>query len=159
MIASGDRSPPKRGRGPSPGATTTTPTNPSASPTYEEIGHLPDIPPLEDDGNNLTFWKFRVEMALSLQDLWGVVDGMDEMPDATADPKRFAEWKSRDLKARAQITLALKDGPLTSVLDATTARECWKRVSDRTIANESRSARPFSSVKSYSRPLCPIPSR
>lgn len=27
-------------------------------------------------------------------------------------------------------TLALKYGPLTSVLDATTARECWKRVSD-----------------------------
>ena len=71
-------------------------------------------------------------MILSLQDLWGVVDGTDEMPDATTDPKGFAEWKSRDLKARAQIILALKDEPLKVVLDsdATTARECWKRVSD-----------------------------
>jgi gag-polypeptide of LTR copia-type len=130
MIASGAKSPPRRGRSPSAGATTTIPTNTSAYPTCEVIRCLPDVPPLEDDGNNFTLWKFRVEMVLSLQDLWGVVDGMDEMPDATTDPKGFAEWKSRDLKARAQITLALKDEPLKSVLDATTARECWKRVSD-----------------------------
>ena len=69
-------------------------------------------------------------MVLRLQDLWGVVDGTDEMPDSTIDPKGFSEWKSRDLKARAQITLALKDEPLKSVLDATTAGECWRRVSD-----------------------------
>ena len=30
-------------------------------------------------------------MDLSLQDLWGVVDGMDKMPDATTDPKGFAK--------------------------------------------------------------------
>lgn len=106
------------------------PTHSSAPLTCEEIRCLPDVPPLEDDGNNLTFWKFRVEMLLGLQDLWGAVDGTDEMPDATTDPKGFAEWKARDLKARAQITLALKDEPLKSVLDATTARECWTRVSD-----------------------------
>jgi hypothetical protein len=68
--------------------------------------------------------SLRVEMVLSLRDLWGVADGTDEMPDATTDPKGFAEWKSRDLKARAQISLALKDEPLKYVLDATTAREC-----------------------------------
>jgi hypothetical protein len=106
------------------------PTNSPASPTCEEIVCIPDIPPLEDDGNNFTLWKFRVEMTLSLQDLWGVVDGTDEMPNTITDPKGFAEWKSKDLKARAQITLALKDEPLKFVLDATTARECWKRVSD-----------------------------
>ena len=131
MIASGARSPPKRERRPSAGATITMPTNSSASLTWKEIRFLPDIPPLETDGNNLILWKFRVEMALSLQDLWGVVDGTDEMPDgATTDPKALADWKSRDLKARAQITLAFKDEPLKSVLDATTARECWKGVSE-----------------------------
>jgi hypothetical protein len=45
------------------------------------------------------------EMVLSLQDLWGVVDGMDEMPDATTDPKGFAEWKSRDLSKRERKSL------------------------------------------------------
>ncbi len=130
MIATAARSSPKRGKAPSGKAAIITLMNSSASATAEESGHLPDIPFLEDDGNDFAFWKFRVEMALSLQDLWGVVSGMDKMPDATANPKGFAEWKSRDRKARAQITLALKDGPFYSVLDATTARECWERVSD-----------------------------
>ena len=130
MLALDAKSPPKCGGGPSAGVTTAKPTNLPASPTCEEIRCLPHIPPLEDDGNNFTLWKFRVEMMLSLQNLWGIVDGTDEMPDATTDTKGLAEWKSRDLKARAQITLALKDEPLKAVLDATTARECWKRVSD-----------------------------
>jgi hypothetical protein len=131
MIASGAKSPPKPGRGPSAGGVTPTMrTNSPASPTCEEIRCLPDISPLEYDGNNLTLWKFRVEVVLSLQDLWVVVDGTDEMPYATTDPKGFAQWKSRDLKARTQVTLALGDEPLKSVLDATTARECWRRVSD-----------------------------
>ena len=69
-------------------------------------------------------------MALSLQDLWAVVNRTDETPDATTDPNGFAEWKSRDLKARAQIILVLKDEPLKSMLGATTARECWERVLD-----------------------------
>jgi hypothetical protein len=142
MIASGAGSPPKREleRGPSESAvatvTTTMPANSPAPLTREEIRFLPDIPPLENDGNNFALWKLRIEMVLSLQDLWsGVVDGTDESetapsPDAAADPKMFAEWKSRDLKARAQIVLTLKDEPLKSVLDATTARECWKGVSE-----------------------------
>ena len=58
------------------------------------------------------------------------VNGTDKTPDTTTDPNGFAEWKSRDLKARAQIILALKDELLKSVLGATTARECWERVSD-----------------------------
>jgi hypothetical protein len=114
---------------------------PSATPSLEsskELEHsarLYDIPPLEDDGKNYVCWKFRTETLLKLWDLWGIVNGDVPKPDpssASDNDERAAaaaEWSHKDLEARAQITLTLKDDPLRSVLDATTAKECWDKLS------------------------------
>src|SRR6266702_1203419 len=52
-------------------------------------------------------------------------------PDPTTDATTHAEWAHKDQKAFAQITLTLKDKPFNSVLFATTAKECWDKLSER----------------------------
>jgi LTR polyprotein gag-polypeptide-like protein len=89
---------------------------------------LYDIPYLEDDGNNYTFWKFCSQMVLNLCDLWTTVDGTITQPAQSAPQDKWAKWSCNDCEARAQITLTLKDEPLNSVLDATTAKDCWDRL-------------------------------
>jgi hypothetical protein len=90
-----------------------------------------DIPFLDDNGSNFAFWQFRVRMVLELRDLWVLVDGSKAKPDEKADATGYADWISKDREARAQITLTLKDEPLNSVLFATTAKECWDKLSER----------------------------
>lgn len=63
-------------------------------------------------------------MILDVRGLWELVDGTQTTaPDATADPNGYADWLARDKEARAQITLTLKDEPLSGVLHASTAAE------------------------------------
>jgi len=70
-------------------------------------------------------------MVLNLRDLWGVVDGTEAKPEPSASHEEHKKWHLNDLEARAQITLTLKDVPLTLVLDATTAKECWDKLLSR----------------------------
>jgi gag-polypeptide of LTR copia-type len=93
--------------------------------------HIYDIPPLEDDWNNYLSWKYQAEMVLSLQGLWAIVDGTLPKPDPSADPTAVADWSHKDRNAHAQIALSLKDGPLNTVCGATSARECWDKLSVR----------------------------
>ena len=92
--------------------------------------HMFDIPFLDDSGSNFAFWRFRVCMVLELHDLWALVDGSKTKPDEKADATGYADWISKDRKARAQITLTLKDEPLNSVLFATNAKDCWDKLSE-----------------------------
>jgi LTR polyprotein gag-polypeptide-like protein len=109
-------SPPQGGNGPSAGAVTqASKGNP----------RLYDIPYLEDDGNNYTFWKFHSQMVLDLRDLWTTVDGTITQPAQSAPQDEWVKW------SHAQITLTLKDEPLNSVLDATTAKDYWDRLASR----------------------------
>jgi hypothetical protein len=85
---------------------------------------LYDVPYLKDDGNNYAFWKYRVHMVLDLCDLWTTVDGTISQPPLLAPPEDLAKWSHNDHKACTQITLTLKDKPLNSILDASTAKEC-----------------------------------
>jgi hypothetical protein len=111
------------GNTPSAGAAT------SSLAIFKDHPRLHDILPLEDDGNNYVCWKVRTETVLKLWDIWGIVNGNIPMPDSSAPPDERAEWSSKDLQARAQVILTLKDEPLHSVLDATTAKECWDKLS------------------------------
>jgi LTR polyprotein gag-polypeptide-like protein len=89
---------------------------------------LYDVPHLEDDGSNYASWKYHVQMDLNLRNLWGVVDGTEAKPEPSASHEERKKWGRNDLEARAQITLTLKDEPLSLVLDATTAKECWDKL-------------------------------
>ncbi|KIK12904.1 hypothetical protein PISMIDRAFT_18377 [Pisolithus microcarpus 441] len=112
-------------------ATTTATTSLSAKSSHAS-SHLYDIPSLDDEGSNFQTWKYRVEMILDVRGLWDIVGGTSTTaPDPNADPAGHAEWLLKDKEARAQITLTLKDEPLSGVLHATTAAQVWTKLCQR----------------------------
>jgi hypothetical protein len=76
-------------------------------------------------------WKFRIQLVLEVRELWTVVDGTFPKPNATTDSIEYADWCYKDREARLQIVLTLRDGPLTVVMGAKTAKEFWDRLSAR----------------------------
>ena len=95
------------------------------------LSHLYDVPSLEDDGTNFQMWKFRVRMILGVRGLWKIVNGDETKPDETTHPTESEEWLSKDREALAQITLTLKDEPLSGVLYMMTSAEAWRKLSER----------------------------
>jgi len=75
-------------------------------------------------------WKFHVQTVLGVQHLWSVVSGEDPKPDAATQPDELEEWLTKDKEAHAQLTLTLKDEPLSRVLYSTTSAEVWKKLSE-----------------------------
>ena len=75
-------------------------------------------------------WKFCVQTVLGVRHLWSVVSGEDPKPDAATQPDKFEEWLAKDKEAHAQLTLTLKDKPLSRVLYSTTSAEVWKKLSE-----------------------------
>jgi LTR polyprotein gag-polypeptide-like protein len=110
---------PSGGNAPSAGAVIQIPDAFKGNPCLYNVLYL------KDDGNNYAFWKYRVHIVLDLHDLWTTVDGTISQPPLSAPPEDLAKWSHNDCEAHAQITLTLKDEPLNSVLDASTAKECW----------------------------------
>ena len=92
---------------------------------------LYDIPSLDNDGTNFHMWKFRVQTVLGVQHLWSVVSGEDPKLDAATQPDKLEEWLVKDKEAHAQLTLTLKDKPLSRVLYSTTSAQVWKLLSER----------------------------
>ncbi len=98
---------------------------------------LYDIPSLENDGNNFQVWKFRILMVLDVRGLLPLVNGTEIKPvvdpkakaeDIAAMTEKIADWDRRDKEARAQITLTLKDEPLSGVIHAVSASDVWDKL-------------------------------
>ena len=70
-------------------------------------------------------------MILGVRGLWKIVNGDETKPDETTHLTESEEWLSKDREALAQITLTLKDKPLSGVLYTTTSAEAWRKLSDR----------------------------
>jgi len=75
-------------------------------------------------------WKFRVQTVLGVRHLWSVISREDPKPDAATQPDELEEWLAKDKEAHAQLTLTLKDEPLSGVLYSTTSAEVWKKLSE-----------------------------
>jgi len=105
----------------------------AASAAVKSAGssRLYDVPSLENDGTNFQMWKFRVRMVLGVRGLWNIVSGDEAQPDETTHPIESEEWLLKDREAHAQITLTLKDEPLSGVLYTTTSAEAWRKLSER----------------------------
>ena len=103
----------------------------TASVKSAGTSRLYDVPSLEDDGTNFQMWKFHVWMVLGVRGLWKVVTGDEAQPDEVTHPAEHEDWLSKDREALAQITLTLKDEPLSGVLYTTTSAEAWKKLSER----------------------------
>ena len=122
-----------------PSISTAGPSNPPSASTAstslsarskQASSRLYDVASLENDGSNFQTWKYRITTVLDIRGLWEIVDGTEKKPD----PSKVAEleeWTAKDKEARAQITLTLKDEPLSGVLLATSAEEIWRKLSER----------------------------
>jgi len=76
----------------------------------------------------------------------------------TVDPTGSANWTRKDLEALWQISFTMRDGPLTYVLGAKSAKECWERLSTRYEGTQNTSLlveELFHTTLSESKPLEP----
>ena len=103
----------------------------TASVKSAGTSRLYDVPSLEDDGTNYQMWKFHVCMVLGVRGLWKVITGDEAQLDEVTHPAKHEDWLSRDREALAQITLTLKDEPLSGVLYTMTSADAWKKLSER----------------------------
>ena len=70
-------------------------------------------------------------MILGVRGLWKIVTGDEAQPDEVTHPVKNEEWLLKDQEALVQITLTLKDKPLSGVLYTTMSAEAWKNLSER----------------------------
>ncbi|KIK91779.1 hypothetical protein PAXRUDRAFT_38013, partial [Paxillus rubicundulus Ve08.2h10] len=90
---------------------------------------LYDVLSLKNNGSNFQYWKHRVLTVLNLRGLMGLINGTESKPDPS-NPLVLENWVIRDKEAQAQITLTLKDKPLSGVLYVNTAQEAWKKLKE-----------------------------
>ena len=102
-----------------------------ASKAPQGSSRLFDVPSLNNDGMNFQMWKFCIQTILGVHHIWGVVSGDDAKPDQATHPTEYEEWLTKDKEAHVQITLTLKDEPLSRVLYSTTSAEVWRKLSER----------------------------
>ena len=74
--------------------------------------------------------EIRAQTVLGVRHLWSVISGEDLKPDAATQPDKLEEWLAKDKEAHAQLTLTLKDEPLSEVLYSITSTEVWKKLSE-----------------------------
>jgi hypothetical protein len=79
------------------------------------------VDPLQGSANYRT-WKFSMRMVLQAKDLWEVVSGEEEKPEAV---KAAENWEKKARKALALIALALSASEKEHVIDCTTPKAAW----------------------------------
>jgi LTR polyprotein gag-polypeptide-like protein len=90
-----------------------------------------DVPMLDHAGKEYAHWKLRLQLVFEARDLWGVIDGSEPKPDITTDPAGHADWRHKDLEAQIQIVMSVQGECLNTILGATSAKECWDKLSAR----------------------------
>ncbi|PSR73941.1 hypothetical protein PHLCEN_2v10248 [Hermanssonia centrifuga] len=108
-------------------------TSTSTIPDFKAFSRLFDISSLENNGSNYSTWKFRVKTILKIRSLMPIVNGTEACPSPSKDDpktKEITSWNTRDHKAKAQITLTLRDELLNGVMYAKTSKEVWDRLKD-----------------------------
>lgn len=69
---------------------------------------------------NYESWKIQMRSVLIVNDLWGFVSG-----ETVSTQQNEAEWKTKDGKALALITLSTSKNQLTHIKKAKTSNEAW----------------------------------
>ncbi|XP_062537717.1 uncharacterized protein LOC134206054 [Armigeres subalbatus] len=70
------------------------------------------------NNQNWQIWKFRMEMMLTREELWYVIE--DEKPETVSK-----QWTRDDKKARATIGLFIDDNQFGLVKNANSAKKFW----------------------------------
>ena len=80
------------------------------------------------DGVNFHLWKFKMEMVMVQKELWEIVDGSEEPPHSTSDPRVMQAYKRKEKKAFAILALNLSDLQLAHICSCKTAAEAWAKL-------------------------------
>lgn len=79
--------------------------------------------------DNYFSWKYKMQMYLIREDLWDVIeDTPPNQPGADAEAQvltSFNNWKKRDNKTRATISLFVEDSQLCYIRNEKTAKATW----------------------------------
>lgn len=70
------------------------------------------------NNNNYATWKFEIEMLLTREDRWFVVDEVKPEPETDT-------WRKADRKARTTIALCVEPSQYTLIRDCASARDVW----------------------------------
>lgn len=74
--------------------------------------------------SNFYNWKFKMELLLTKEDLWGVIEYIDaEIPSRV---RALSVWNRNDKKAKALIGLNVEDSQFVYIRNCRTAKETWK---------------------------------
>ena len=65
--------------------------------TYTMASYEGGCPKVVDkfDGVIFHLWKFKMEMVMAEKELWEIVDGSEEPPHSTSDPRVMQAYKKR----------------------------------------------------------------
>ena len=108
-----------------------TPTTAAMTSTPSRTSQIRYEIPMLEVAEGYTHWSYCMTMVLEDNDLMGIIDGTLARPNATTNPNGYADWVSRDRKARIQIAMTLHKGPLNFILQVRMAKECWDKLAAR----------------------------
>lgn len=81
--------------------------------------------------DNFETWKLQIEAILIKNDHWSYVDGSNKQPklnEAGDNLNDIRSWELVDLKARADIILAINPSELSHIKHCKTSHEVWKKL-------------------------------
>ena len=80
---------------------------------------------LNDDGSNLSTWKFRQHQIFKACNLLSHIDGSKAKP---TDPAKIPTWEKNDGTASMQISMHVGEEVLHHIMDMSTAKEMWDAI-------------------------------
>lgn len=87
------------------------------------------------DGKDFFLWKYQMRLFLLGQELWEVVDGVEECPVAAdpaiptaAETAAIKAWKKLENKSMMYLTQALSKGQLSKVVNCNSSKDIWNRL-------------------------------
>ncbi|CAB0006643.1 unnamed protein product, partial [Nesidiocoris tenuis] len=80
------------------------------------------------DKDNYQTWKLQMEAVLVKNDAIGYVNGKIPKPDEKANPQELADWEVGDMKAKADLILAISASELSQITGCETSREVWLKL-------------------------------
>jgi transposase InsO family protein len=103
------------------------------------------------DGVNFHLWKFKMEMVMAEKELWEIVEGSEEPPFSSTDPRIMQAYTRREKKAFAILALNLADSQLAHIRSCKTPAEAWSKLCNiheaKTLANILFLRRKFFTIK------------
>ena len=80
--------------------------------------------------SNYPTWKVQCKMALMKDDLWDIVEGLEECPSQETEPEKYAKYKVRKNKALAIIVLSVDPSQIYLLGDPQDPTVVWNKLEE-----------------------------